>query len=149
MSGYSHMGARQDATKKRREYLRKKVGTGIGGTATAGMAIGLGCVALLLLFAAVQNIGFSRDNVAFFAFLALAPLAVAVYLGHVSASSFKEVRALSYVPPVAEQLADLPAEEILLRGSDQPMATPGELLRAASGSETGADELLRPTKRTT
>ena len=38
---------------------------------------------------------------------------------------------LAYVPPVAEQIAALPAEEILLRGSDQPAATPDELLRAA------------------
>jgi hypothetical protein len=52
---------------------------------------------------------------------------------------------LPYVPPVAEQLAALPAEEVLVRASDEPTATPDELLRAASaGVETQADELLRP-----
>ena len=134
--------------KKRREYLRKKARTGIGGTATAGISIGLGLVAALLIFAAVQNIGFSRGNIVLFAFLAFAVLAVAVYFGHVSVSSFKEARAIPYIPPVREQIAALPADEVLLRGSDQPAASPVELLRAAhDGTETEAGELLRPTGR--
>ncbi len=51
---------------------------------------------------------------------------------------------LVHVPPVAEQIAALPAEEILVRGSDSPATLSGELLRAAqSGAETGDGELLR------
>ena len=51
-----------------------------------------------------------------------------------------------YVPPVREQLAALPADAILLRGSDQPTAAPNELLRAANGTESRVGELLRPTR---
>ena len=49
-----------------------------------------------------------------------------------------------HVPLVAEQLAALPAEEILLRGSYQPVAAPDELLRVAHDrAETEAEELVR------
>jgi hypothetical protein len=49
-----------------------------------------------------------------------------------------------YVPPVREQLAALPAEEVLVRGSDQPRATSTELLRAITEiSQTPSEELLR------
>jgi len=51
---------------------------------------------------------------------------------------------LSYVPPVAEQIAALSADEILLRGSDEPAIGPEELLRAArAGTAEQAEELLR------
>ena len=53
---------------------------------------------------------------------------------------------IPYVPPVAEQTAALPAEDILLRGSDRPAANPAELLRAAHAGMAGpAGELLRST----
>jgi hypothetical protein len=59
-------------------------------------------------------------------------------------SALKDASAVLYVPPVAEQLAALPAEEILVRGSDQPAASPDELVRAsASTEETPTSELLR------
>lgn len=50
-------------------------------------------------------------------------------------------RSLRYVPPVREQIEALPAEEVLLRGSQ---ISPEELLRAAANQETPADMLLRP-----
>jgi hypothetical protein len=55
---------------------------------------------------------------------------------------------IAFVPPVHEQIAVLPAEVILLRGSEQPAPTPEELLRAARvGSETAKEELLRAENR--
>lgn len=52
---------------------------------------------------------------------------------------------IAYAPPVAEQIAALPAEAILVRGSAQPVAALDGLLRAAAlPSETAPDELLRP-----
>jgi len=55
-------------------------------------------------------------------------------------------RSISYVPPAREQIAALPANEILVRGCDQPSARPEELLRAArNGMDGRADELMRPT----
>jgi len=59
-------------------------------------------------------------------------------------ASAHEAKTISYVPPVREQLGNLPAEAILVRGSDLPGAAPGELLRAARGVEDkAAEELLR------
>ena len=49
-----------------------------------------------------------------------------------------------YAAPVHEQIAALPAEEILVRSSKQPTAAPEELLRAAHAGEVdSAQELLR------
>jgi hypothetical protein len=54
-----------------------------------------------------------------------------------------------YVPTVAEQIAALPAEEVLLRSSDQPIPLPEELLRPAhAGAGDMAEELLRAESRT-
>ena len=58
--------------------------------------------------------------------------------------SVTKLEAIPYVPPVAEQLAALPANEILVRGSDEPAAAASELVRPASDRETVSDELLRP-----
>jgi hypothetical protein len=56
----------------------------------------------------------------------------------------KEASMLRYVPPVREQFADLPAEEVLLRGSEEGAAQQGELLRAADASPVSkSEELLR------
>jgi hypothetical protein len=55
-----------------------------------------------------------------------------------------EAKDLPYVPPVAEQLAALPANEILLRRSERPIVQRDEFLRAAqAGSTTVTKELLR------
>lgn len=55
---------------------------------------------------------------------------------------------VAYVPPVREQIAVLPADEVLLRGSDHPAAAPEELLRAAQQvTETASEELLRAGSR--
>jgi len=62
--------------------------------------------------------------------------------------SLTTVQSLPYVPPAAEQLerlAALPAEDILVRGSDRPAAAPDELLRAAhAGTPEPHEQLLRP-----
>ena len=57
------------------------------------------------------------------------------------------MREMEPVPPVAEQLAALRADEVLLRGSFQPAPEPSELLRAARESnQMDAElELLRST----
>jgi hypothetical protein len=53
-----------------------------------------------------------------------------------------------YVPPAREQIADLPADEVLLRGSDQSAASPDELLRSAYWRSPGSsDMLLRADQR--
>lgn len=52
--------------------------------------------------------------------------------------------AVPYVPPVREQIAALPAEQILVRGTNGAAATPEELLRAVHNeTTTPAEDLLR------
>ena len=55
-----------------------------------------------------------------------------------------EPDAIPYTPPAWHQIDALPAEEVLVRASDQPAVTPEELLRAAqAGTVEPAQELLR------
>jgi len=135
---------REDVRKKRREYLGKKAGAEVLGAVTAVFALALGALALVLMFAVLMNIGNSGASLFFFAFLTVFIGAVAVYTGRISSSSFEEARTLEYVPSAAEQLAALPAEDILVRGSDRPDAPAEELVRAASpAGVNAANELLR------
>ncbi len=56
----------------------------------------------------------------------------------------KKARSIPYVPPVREQIAALPAEQILVRGSEEPDVLPQDMLRAALlESEKPEEELLR------
>jgi hypothetical protein len=59
----------------------------------------------------------------------------------------RQMLAVPYVPPVTA--AVLPAEEILVRGSGEPLIAQNEvLLRAAQkGSETPQEELLRVAEK--
>jgi len=57
----------------------------------------------------------------------------------------REARQLTVVPPVQEQMAALPADEILVRSSEEPASSAEELLRSADNSrELGRNDLLRP-----
>lgn len=56
----------------------------------------------------------------------------------------RKFEALPCVPPVREQLAVLPADEVLLRGSEMSAAAAAELLRAAHNADNSSDDgLLR------
>jgi len=56
----------------------------------------------------------------------------------------RRLQQLPYVPTARRQLAELPSEELLLRGSASPSAPPDELLRAGFVSpDTPDGELLR------
>ena len=78
-------------------------------------------------------------------------LVAALLIGSIGYLGFQLIRTANkmtddnlYVPTVRDQIAYLPAGEVLLRGSDQPAATSSELLRAAhEGTRTDAEELLR------
>jgi hypothetical protein len=81
-----------------------------------------------------------------FGFLyALVPGLIAYFCVRLFATSMQKADSIPYAPLVSEQIAALPAEEVLLRGSDQLAATPEELLRAASAGKmkTPSEELLR------
>lgn len=77
---------------------------------------------------------------------ALVVCAVAGLVGLAACSSyFRWASDIPYVPSVEEQIETLPANEILLRGSQSLPSSPEELLRPAGGQETAKEELLRAT----
>ena len=143
MSDKEHSEPREDAAKKRREYLAKLA---------IAQANGSFALLLMILFM-VAGLWFSLElALSLFRekpsgqFLFAAIVCVgATTNGWMKHQEYtKRAKSLPYVPPVAEQLANLPADEVLLRGSDQPSAAPDELLRAAhEGTDTPADQLLR------
>ena len=57
----------------------------------------------------------------------------------------KKANDMPYVPPVRDQLPTLPADEVLLRGSQATPAPPEELLRPAGRQDSAQGELLRAT----
>jgi hypothetical protein len=164
----THRGPNEDGAKKRQEYVRKKVSA----YARAALATGI-CVACIAYLWSPAQISHPEHNIppdpnraeylcivitnGFYflgpkwpsysgaEILTLASLLVIIVVSVVHfLKQLRSVRRVTYVPPVHEQLAALPADEILLRGSEQPAARSGELLRAAhAGAETEAGELLR------
>ena len=159
----------EDAAKKRREYLWKTIRA--YGVAALAASVGLACIAVLckpvkiyrcgtqaymfppnaiLLQRYVDDIQFSVGSPCWLdelkePVLALVPLVALISCSFsVCHGNVRAIKRIEYVPPVAEQLAALPAADVLLRGSDQPAAAPDELLRPAhEGMETDAEELLR------
>ena len=65
---------------------------------------------------------------------------VSLWRGHI-----KQSAEIPYIPPVREQIEDLPADKVLLRGSDAPaVSQQAELLRATVfSSPVPKQELLR------
>jgi len=157
----AHTGLRQDAAKRRQAYLRVTYASRVA--LALGSALGLLCVMLLYVLAStyyssdpgmmrlVSSMRWLHWSWGAFIDLASGPapvvsgLCIAGLSGiFLSYSSARRLKALPYVPPVAEQIALLPAADILVRGSDQPSAAPDELLRAArEGAAPSNEELLR------
>ena len=139
MSSQTHKKPQEDAAKKRREYLWQK--WRMYCWALFGLLALVRVFVSLLDIAEVRSKKPSMDAAVTIALSAavLTTLGAAVYR-----KAHDEAKVIPFVPPVAEQIANLPADEVLLRGSDQPASVPGELLRAAQeGTEIGPDELLR------
>ena len=140
MNSQMHTGTGHGAAKKRREYLRKRAQLMFG--CAVGGGVGLFtlslCAALFILSSGTVYPTECFRLAWVFGFVAIA---CRFLWSHCAGKA----RSLVYVPPAAEQIAALPAAEILVRGSHQPAATPSELLRAArQGAETtDAGELLR------
>ena len=138
-------GKREDAAAKRREYLRAKVGM----VAIIGFGAALILAIAFVTLAVISNV-FSRMHLMDISIMVMCAvfLAIAGVLTYAGVDAVriahKQSAALPFVPPVDEQIAALPAVEILVRGSEPPAAQPEELLRAAQrGVETDPTELLR------
>lgn len=135
-----------DRKKLRRDYLRKKrlisVGLGTGFTASAMLAIW----GILSVRRAVTTYPGSllHDPLALIAvcFMALVWLCCSGIFGYATVRIRKVVPELAYVPPVTTE--NLPAEEVLVRGSEEPPVAQREvLLRASTGVDTPKEQLLR------
>ena len=149
----------RDAATKRRAYLRKKAAVLVLQTCTVLVCVGSPIIAVFVICWLAQLglrplhdllvTGVSLD-------VPRLPIVVLVILAllYTATRARKQIseksRLLSYVPPVRKQIAALPAEEVLLRGSDQPGATPEELLRAAQfGGVLPVEELVRAEQSAT
>ena len=157
MSGRTLKVPSTNAEQKRREYLQAKASAAL--LITVGSTIAGGSFVLLIMMSLVpayqQYFTSSVDwsvlpvlNISLNSWpcFLIFVVTVLVFFGGLGMrrNALKEARRLVYVPPVAEQVAALPAEEILVRGSERPDAAPPELLRAAhSGNIEDANELLR------
>ena len=138
----AHEDQKLDAAKKRRGYLAKKASIFTFSLASGAVAAVCVLLACILFFLAPAS------TVALKAFLAAIFSGLAFIAARQCSASLQESRSLPYVPPAAEQIAALPAGEVLVRGAAEPVAEPGELLRADCESEiTPADELLRPDRQ--
>jgi hypothetical protein len=138
----------EDGARKRREYLWKKAAArllqAIGGVTT----VGCGLLWLLALAGTIVAIAVARSPLPS---LLAAGLAALVCVGAATLiargfwrASAEAAEAIPYVPPVAEQVAALPAKEVLVRGAHQPLDSTDELLRAATPhAAVDAAELLR------
>ena len=138
----------EGAAKKRRDYVLYKAGAG------AAICVGLflflvfglltlavGWTALALLLAPISEFQ------AFLGCLGVTGVtgAVTCLCLHTVLKTHNKSAGALYIPPVAEQLAALPARQILVRGSDRPAAAPWELVRAANYVKPAKpEELLRP-----
>jgi hypothetical protein len=146
----------EDPAKKRREYLLQKSGmvsrVWIYNCAVLGYGALSLCSGCLFTYCALGPSGFLRESFDPFAYLILASLfALIIVFGFLawiaakpSGLSSLDATSIPYVPPVNQQIAALPADAVLVRGSDEPPTSSDELLRAArEGADAEAAELLR------
>lgn len=123
----------EDLAAKRRAYLK-----------TQGEAYIVVAVMAVLCLSALSDIVQRAPH------LPIPILSVAVMLAsvggmiHIAMRQLKQAKEVPYVPPVREQAAALPAEEVLVRGSERPAPATDELVRAAAAADpVAAEELLR------
>jgi hypothetical protein len=156
MSGQTHTGPREDAANKRREYVWKKTVSKtflyfllwLAAFLTLAMCFELLLLPAIARGALPQAAQVLRQYPRMSALIgALVGAVLPALIGVIGLARRQRsiVKSIPYVPPVAQQIAALPADEVLLRGSDPPTVALDELLRAATGgTETAAGELLRP-----
>ena len=134
-----------DRQKQRREYLGRKAGACLGeGMAVAFLLFFLlltaGCGIFTCLSLFIPGLQPAILPFGFLTFF-LGVGSRAIYM--VTQQADQHVKSISYIPPVT--LNTLPAEEVLVRGSQEPtQEQSGVLLRAAGESaDTPSEQLLR------
>ena len=127
----------KDAAGNRREYVWKM---------TKAIAVGVVGSAIVITFVILAiGIATGSQHISDVNALRMVGFIVAGLIGGwLCVVSENRRLAIPHVPPVREQIAALSADQILVRSSDEPSATPEELLRAAhTGLVEQAEELLR------
>lgn len=142
----------QDPVAKRRTYLLAKAETGSMSCIGLCLTLGFGLLAIAAIFGAVAALFAIPLIGPGPALIGLMVSAVTGYLAYIGYQAMRTAARRSdeivYVPPVREQVAALPADEVLLRGADQPASGPADLLRVAyTVNATGSDELVRPVEK--
>lgn len=130
-----------DRTKMRREYLWKKEIAYFRLVLTIGMFI-LCCISVRYVVLRLSHQGTIPKVVLGVTLLGVSSLLLVKALSRAKSELVFAV-SIPYVPPIHDQIAALPAEEVLLRGSQASPAPQEELLRPAGKVETRAEELLR------
>ncbi len=147
-AGGSAMSSTQERIKKRREYLKKK-GTAYRNVSTQAvfvvLAVMLTIVSLLATIFSLLRLDLL--SVLFFAALTALDGVMTRSVIDSARQAHEQAKQLPYVPPVTAN--SLPAEEVLVRGSEEPAEEQGKvLLRGTDGSAgTGKQELLRGSQR--
>jgi hypothetical protein len=138
-----------DVARRRREYLWKKavaVATAVtAGAVSAVFALTTLCALLRLstMLSGLSNLVTAVLVLPIYGSLAVLAIRSATWCR----ASVERSRLLRYVPPVREQISALPADEVLVRASAEPAASPGELLRVSTGWTAPNEELVRPFGR--
>ena len=138
-----------DRKKLRREYLWKK-----GKASTLACIAGVGFGYFALCFCAYLLMPIFVPEVrgdAFLTFMLISlPLTggLAWLFGSIARRQAKKATTIPYVPPVTANADNLPAEEVLVRGSEEPLAPQREVLLRATIAEQGTppEQLLRSSE---
>ena len=145
-----------DRKKLRREYLRKK-GTAHIQEAIGGMLVivaSITCPVFVFMALSLEGWclygrwvwqsdmpGLTIESLKCIG-ISLISWAVCKYADRIAQKGHDRVAHIAYIPPVTPDT--LPADEILVRGSEEPPVAQNDvLLRAATGQETPKEELLR------
>ena len=141
-----------DRQKQRREYLKKKARTStlqVGGILLLAV-VGFPTVLLFLLavffvvmFCLTPLGSFAIIGFCICAALGVGGVSVCHALNRMVAAAAKQSRSLPYFPPVT--IDTLPAEEVLVRSSQEPTQEHSAVLLRAAGesNDTPAEQLLR------
>jgi|SRR5579884_273968 len=147
------MSNTQERIQKRREYLKRK-GRAYTKASLAtfftmpcvfmGLVFMLAAINLFTAFRGIERTDMQAGVLCIV--LCLLFWVASFRLGYLARQAHRTAKQLPYVPPVTADT--LPAEEVLVRGSEQPSQEQGKvLLRGTGGSVgTGEQELLRSSQ---
>src|SRR5689334_14712163 len=126
MSDHAKKEWAEGAARRRWKYLLSRVSWNMIGGNGIVLVLGFGCLTIACVYAVFDSWSYFPYSTG--AWLLLA--GVAAFFTFIGVCNIREAKKLAdrtpYVPPVREQIAALPANEVLVRGSERPEATSDE-----------------------